>query len=145
MSDRCRDCNDTGGFEGIPATQCPSCGKWLPECVDHKWNARPHNEALDYNPVPPDEDRDLEPVYATLHFYYNDPDSMRRMKECLDAPKWKSAVWEFDRWMRNRIKYNPDSEDDPLYISDDGITWLQAAREQLCMRLEDHGIDIWDE
>lgn len=33
MSDKCRDCNDTGGFEGIPATQCPSCGRWCPDCV----------------------------------------------------------------------------------------------------------------
>ena len=105
-------------------------------------NTELSNDHKPHDFEPPD---DLEPVYATLHFYYNDPDSMRRMRECLDAPKWKSAVQEFDRWMRNRIKYNPDSETDPLYISEEGIVWLEIAREQLNMRLEDYGINIWDD
>jgi len=105
-----------------------------------------HNsQSNDHKPHYYDPLDDLEPVYATLHFYYNDPDSMRRMRECLDAPKWKSAVQEFDQWMRNRLKYNPDSETAPLYISEEGIVWLEIAREQLNMRLEDYGINIWDD
>lgn len=88
---------------------------------------------------------DCSPCRATICFDMEDPEGERRLRECLDAPKLKAAVWEFDQWIRNRIKYNPDSEDDPLYISDDGINWLQTAREQLHMRLEDHGIDIWDD
>jgi len=80
-----------------------------------------------------DEERDLEPVYATLHFYYNDPDSMRRMKECLDAPKWKSAVWEFDNWLRSRIKYG------------DGGVADEVIRAHLHTIFGEYGIDIWDD
>jgi hypothetical protein len=43
---------------------------------------------------------DLEPVYATLHFYYNDPDSMGRLQACHDAPKVLQAVEDFERWLR---------------------------------------------
>ena len=83
--------------------------------------------------------------YVTWNFDMDDPEGERRLRECLDAPKWKSAVQEFDQWMRNRLKYNPDSETDPLYISEEGIVWLEIAREQLNMRLEDYGINIWEE
>ena len=84
-------------------------------------------------------------VVSTREFNLDDPEGERRLRECLDAPKWKSAVQEFDQWMRNRLKYNPDSETDPLYISEEGIVWLEIAREQLNMRLEDYGINIWDD
>ena len=83
--------------------------------------------------------------WSTITFNLDDPEGERRLRECLDAPKWKSAVQEFDQWMRVRIKYNPDPETDPLYISEEGIVWLEIAREQLNMRLEDRGIDIWEE
>ena len=82
---------------------------------------------------------------ANLTFNLDYPEGERRLRECLDAPNVKSAVREFDQWMRNRIKYNPDSEADPLYISEDGIAWLETAREQLNMRLKDYGIDIWED
>ena len=102
---------------------------------------------------PPDNQRetDNDPVsqdnilWSTITFNLDEPEGERRLRECLDAPRVKSAVLEFDRWMRNRIKYNPDSETDPLYISEDGIAWLEIARDQLNMRLEDCGIDIWDD
>jgi len=103
---------------------------------------------------PPDNQREMDGnnklsndhiVSSTLTFNLDDPEGERRLRECLDAPKWKSAVQEFDQWMRNRLKYNPDSETDPLYISEEGIVWLEIAREQLNMRLEDYGIDIWEE
>ena len=84
-------------------------------------------------------------VVSTLEFNLDEPEGERRLRECLDAPNVKLAVWEFDRWMRNRIKYNPDSETDPLYISEEGIVWLETAREQLNMRLKDYGIDIWED
>lgn len=42
---------------------------------------------------------DEEPVYATLHFYYYDPDSMRRLQECLQAPDVLLAVEEFEKWI----------------------------------------------
>ena len=80
----------------------------------------------------------FEPVYATLHFYYNDPDSMRRMRECLDAPKWKSAVQEFDQWMRARIKYGADG-------TGAGGPIDEVIRSHLHTIFGEHGIDIWDD
>jgi len=92
---------------------------------------KPHDPARDwYDFEPPD---DIEPVYATLHFYHNDPDSMRRMRECLDAPKWKSAVQEFDQWLRNEIKHHEAGED------------AQTIRDYLHVLFNEHGIDIWDD
>jgi len=79
------------------------------------------------------EREDYDPVYATLHFYYNDPDSMRRMRECLDAPKWKSAVWDFDQWLRSEIKYHGAGED------------AQTIRDHLHVLFDEQGIDIWEE
>ena len=57
---------------------------------------------------------DLEPVYATFHFYYNDPESMRRMRECIDAPKVQAALYEYAGWLRNKIKYGGDDDGDPM-------------------------------
>ena len=84
---------------------------------------------------PPDNQRetDYEPVYATLHFYYNDPDSMRRMRECLDAPKWKSAVREFDQWIRGLVKYGE------VTVNEESI------RERFHVIFGEHGIDIWED
>jgi hypothetical protein len=87
---------------------------------------------------------DFEPVYATLHFYYNDPDSMRRFRLCNQAEDLKLAMFEFDWWLRNRIKYN-DSAIDEQRISEDGIEWLQIARDQLWKRCADYGIDLTED
>jgi len=76
---------------------------------------------------------DIEPVYATLHFYYNDTDSMRRMRECLDAPKWKSAVQEFDQWIRGLVKYGE------VTVNEESI------RERFHTIFGEHGIDIWED
>ena len=46
---------------------------------------------------------DLSPVYATLHFYYDDPDSMKRMQVCLEAQDVLCAIEDFERWLRNTI------------------------------------------
>ena len=51
------------------------------------------------------EDITIEPVYATHHFYANDPDSMRRYKIHNDAETVLSAVWAFAEWLRQQIKY----------------------------------------
>jgi hypothetical protein len=43
-------------------------------------------------------------VYATLHFYYYDPDSMRRLQECLQAPDVLLAVAEFEQWLYQNVE-----------------------------------------
>ena len=52
-----------------------------------------------------DED---ERVYATLHFYHDDPDSKRRFKECNQAADVLCALMEFDEDLRRRWKYGDD-------------------------------------
>lgn len=85
-----------------------------------------------------DEERDYEdmtPVYATLHFYYDDPDSMRRMRECMDAPKVKAALWSFDQNLRNRWKYG---DEDKQTMS------IEEVRDLLYCILGDHFVDLDD-
>ena len=76
--------------------------------------------------------------YVTWNFDMDDPEGERRLRECLDAPKWKSAAQEFDQWMRARIKYGADGTgaDDLVY---------RATRSHLHTIFGEHGIDIWDE
>ena len=50
-------------------------------------------------------EEDLEPVYASLHFYYNDPDSMERFELCNNAHRYYSAIDEYARWLRSQVKH----------------------------------------
>ena len=87
---------------------------------------------------------DIEPVYATLHFYHNDPDSMRRFRLCNQAEGMKLVLWELDQWLRNKIKYN-DADLPERQVSEEGLVLLQIVRDQLNDQCEDYGIDIWDD
>lgn len=58
------------------------------------------------------EEEHMEPVYATLHFYYDDPDSMERFQHCIEADKVRFAIQSYANWLRNKIKYEY-SYDDP--------------------------------
>jgi hypothetical protein len=78
---------------------------------------------------------DHEPVYATLHFYYDDPDSMRRFRECNQAADVKSALWKYDRWLRDQLKYHER----------DDREGLQVARDRLWIVFGEHGINLDDE
>jgi len=77
-----------------------------------------------------------EPVYATLHFYHDDPDSMRRLRECLDAPNVKSALWDFDQELRRRWKYGEES---------DQLMTVEQVRGLLCKTLAENGINLWED
>lgn len=74
-------------------------------------------------------DHEVLPVYATLHFYYGDPDSMRRYRLCNNAEYMMIALYELDRWLRNEIKYNDKEE-------------LSAARDQLMDLCDEYEIDL---
>ena len=78
-----------------------------------------------------DDELDMTPVYATLHFYYDDPDSMRRYKRCNDAETVCIALSEYDNWLRNRIKYDNREE-------------LQPARDALYRIFDEFAVG-WDD
>ena len=91
---------------------------------------------------PPDNQREMDDnnklsndhiVSSTLTFNLDDPDGERRLRECLDAPKWKSAVQEFDQALRNDIKYHGAGKD------------VQRIRDHLHVLFDEQGIDIWEE
>ena len=73
---------------------------------------------------------------ATLAFNLDDPDGLRRLVECLDAPKWKYAVWEYERFLRGVID-----------VTDEKLTEMcfESARDKLFDIFREHGIDIWEE
>ena len=77
-------------------------------------------------------------VLSTLTFNLDYPEGERRLRECLDAPKLKSAVQEFDQWMRARIKYGADG-------TGAGGPIDEVIRAHLHTIFCEHGIDIWDE
>jgi len=105
-------------------TDCP------PDNQREMDNNTPHAAKDWYDFLPP-------PVYSTnyitWHFNLDDPEGERRLRECLDAPKWKSAVWEFDQWMRNEIKHCGAGPD------------FEKTRAHLHTVFGEHGIDIWEE
>ena len=81
--------------------------------------------------------------WSTITFNLDDPEGERRMRECLDAPKWKSAVWEFDDWMKRQIKHGAVGYQDEANATPEEV--LAVAREHLHILFSEHGIDIWEE
>ena len=78
-----------------------------------------------------------EPVYATLHFYYGDDDSMRRFRLCNEAEDVRLAIWVFNQWLWDEIKY----EDDDSVRRE----ILEEVRTQLLNVFEERGLDIHEE
>jgi hypothetical protein len=70
-----------------------------------------------------------------MHFYTDDPDSMRRFRLCNQAEDMKLALWEYDNWLRNHIKYS----DGPLDLA------FEITRLHLHEVLTDHGIDLTED
>ena len=90
-------------------------------------NNAPHAANDWYDFVPP-----APSTTATLAFNLDEPEGERRLRECLDAPKWKYAVWEFERWIRY------------LVDSDTSVT-ADIVRDELFRIFSEHGIDIWED
>ena len=70
----------------------------------------------------------------TFHFYYDDPDSMRRLDECMKASDFKSVLFQLDQWLRNQIKY-----------VDRDHTVLQEIRDRFWEICETYSIDPYEE
>ena len=77
-------------------------------------------------------DDDTEPVYATLHFYYNDQESMRRFRKIQRVDDFSGVLFEFDQWLRYQIKYAEYDE-------------YQPVRDEFWKFCEHYGVDPWED
>lgn len=111
------DCNPSSNDDSWSVCRCPYCNKDLPY----------------YGKDPTDlVDMDMEPVYVTLHFYYNDSDSMRRYKLVNKAQDMSTILFDLDQWLRSKIKYEDMDE-------------LQPARDKLWEFAGYFDYDIWED
>lgn len=84
----------------------------------------------------PGSDWEDDPVIqATLHFNLEKPEGERRLRECLDAPKAKLVLWEFDNYLRDLIKYGYDK-------SEPVLNELDMVRKAFWNILDYHGIRL---
>ena len=78
--------------------------------------------------LPPDDDEKSSPVYATLHFYYDDPDSMKRFELCNQAKDFKDAIRDFDTELRRRWKYGEKGVQMMTVEQARGLLWASLNR-----------------
>jgi len=70
---------------------------------------------------------------VTWTFYIDDPEGERRLRECLNAPRVRSALWRFDQDLRSRWKYGEDSEQ---------MMTVEQVRELLWEILNENNVDL---
>ena len=75
---------------------------------------------------------DYEPVYATLHFYHDDPESMRRFRKIQKTDDFSGVLFEFDQWLRSEIKYHEHEE-------------YQPVRDEFWRFCDERGVDPWED
>ena len=75
------------------------------------------------------------PVTATLRFDLESHEGERRLRECLDAGEAREAVREFNKWLRDTIKWGCD--DNPARADH-----LQEARDKLYMEFHQCGVTV---
>ncbi len=82
---------------------------------------------------------------VSLHFYYDDPDSMRRYRECNQAADVKLALWNFindpEDGIHNIVKWKRDPA---FWEGMTGYSVLAWVEERLAEVFEVHGVD-WEE
>ncbi len=77
-------------------------------------------------------------AWAKIVFDLTDPEGERRLREMLDAPKFKLVLWELDNWLREQWKYGSN---DPVPRDET----MGEARSQLYEIAESHGIRLDEE
>ena len=82
---------------------------------------------------------DMELVYASLHFYYNDSDSMSRFQQCMDAPRVLRAVEDFERKIHEILKYAKDPD---VWGEINGYAGLDRARDMLFECFADNNVRV---
>ena len=93
---------------------------------------------------PPDNQREIDNnsvsqdniSWSTITFNLDDPEGERRLRECLDAPKVKAAVREYEGFLAGVIKR---AESEPTRLC------FQSARDQLFAIFNDCGLSPWGE
>jgi hypothetical protein len=83
------------------------------------------------------KDYDMTPVTATLHFDLESAEGERRLKECLDAPKAKEALVEFEKWLRAEL-------DSGCYENSSWEAALDDARDKLFEVFNERGLTPWE-
>jgi hypothetical protein len=96
----------------------------------------------DNHPADNQREDDYEPVYATLHFYYNDPDSMRRFRLCNQAEDTRLALWEYDNKLRAFVKHGVENS---IYADQEPEEVIRMVRELFHSYLGDYGIDLTED
>ena len=76
----------------------------------------------------------LPPMTATLHFDLESVEGERRLRECLDASRFKSALYQLDDWLRGLVKYQ-DMEN----------IEIQEVRDRILFVCEGFDINIWED
>lgn len=66
---------------------------------------------------------------ATLTFDLNTEEDQDAFRNACEGSKLRSALWDYDQWLRQQIKYQNKNE-------------LQVARDQLYEILNDHNLRI---
>ena len=113
----CEGCGALGGYDIMGDILCEYCLSSLSD---------------------PDLPADHEPVYATLHFYYDDQDSMERFRVCNQAEDVKNALHDYARWLHDKIKYGGDEDGHPQ-LTEAWNVWFEVFRG--------HGLPVpgWDD
>jgi hypothetical protein len=72
---------------------------------------------------------------VTIHLEKDDP-----IKLHLNGPSWASAMWDFDQFLRSKIKYGcPDT-----YAAKSPEEIMQLVRESLCDFMITHNVSFED-
>ena len=81
-----------------------------------------------------------EPPFVTIHFYANDPDSMRRLRLCLRAEAMHSVLWELvHNVIPNEMEYGCDDHNGEVAYNT--LDWVLKCIDE---EMEDRGIR-WEE
>lgn len=68
---------------------------------------------------------------ATLEFTL--PEEREEHSDAVNGTSWKALVFEFDQWLRSKLKYGKPDEKTPGY---------QAARDSLHAAIEEAGLSL---
>lgn len=77
-------------------------------------------------------------MIATIEFNLDEEDDYRSHSLMLNAEKYKNVIWNFDQWIRGKVKYPPED------IPDGAHKAYAETREKLWEFLSDRGIDLDD-
>lgn len=67
---------------------------------------------------------------------FNLPEDQVEFETAANSGKWKSAVKDMDQWLRDKIKYAPDS------MSEDKYNTYIVCRKQLREILEEENLNL---